>query len=145
MSLFKETIRKSKGRVNTPLKFGGCNNFPRYHADRFHAYRNCPNKMYPDVAERAKQSIQQCTQHNSSMGGSKGSQGIQYGRCQTFSTKTRYIFAENRARLSQPWNEEGLSSLYQAFLLCDMFNPPTSRSARVKCVENIKTKNDIGN
>ena len=50
MSVSEEAIRKAKGMVNAPLDFWRCNNSPRYHADRFHTYRNFPNKMEPNVA-----------------------------------------------------------------------------------------------
>ena len=53
MSVSKEAIRKSTGRVNSPLECWGCSNSPIYHADRFYMYRNCPNNTYPDVSERA--------------------------------------------------------------------------------------------
>ena len=54
MSMDEEAIRKSIGRFNTPVECWGCTNSPRYHADRFHTYRNCPNKRDPDVDERKK-------------------------------------------------------------------------------------------
>ena len=54
MSVSKEAIRKIIGRFNTPMEFWGCTNSPRYHADRFYTYSNCPNKTNPDVAERVK-------------------------------------------------------------------------------------------
>ena len=60
--------------------------------------------MNPDVAERAKQSIQEYSQRNSSMGGNRGSQDIQYGRYQTSSTTTRSMFAEIRDQIDQYWN-----------------------------------------
>ena len=36
----KEVIRKTTGRVNAPLECWRFTNFPRYHADKFHTYRN---------------------------------------------------------------------------------------------------------
>ena len=57
MSVPEEAIRKETGRVNALLEFWGCTNSPIYHADRLHTYRNCPNKMDPDVADRTKRSI----------------------------------------------------------------------------------------
>ena len=79
----EEAIIKPTGTVDAPLDWWGCTNSTRYYADRFHTYSNLPNKMDPDVAERVKRSIQEYAQHNSAMGGSRGSQGIQYGRVQT--------------------------------------------------------------
>ena len=76
MSVSEETIIKATGRVNAPIERWGCTNSPIYHAGRFHAYSNCPKKMDPDVTERAKRSIQEYAQHNSAMGGGRGSQGI---------------------------------------------------------------------
>ena len=54
MSEAEEAIRKSTGRVNAPLDFWRCNNYPRHHADRFHSYRNFLNKMDQDVSESEK-------------------------------------------------------------------------------------------
>ena len=100
--------------------------------------------MYPDVAERAKPSIKEYNQFNPAMGGSRGSQGIQYGKGQTSSTTTRSMFAELRYQLSQSWNEEGFSSLYQALLICAMVEPYNLRSAQMACAADI-LKNDREN
>ena len=60
---------------STPLwNDGGFTNSPRYHAERFHTYRNCPNKREPDVAEREKHSIQEYYQCTFVIGGSWGYQ-----------------------------------------------------------------------
>ena len=59
MSVSKEALIKAKGRVDTPLDYWGYTNSPRYHMYRFYTYRNCPNKMDPDVAECPKRSIQE--------------------------------------------------------------------------------------
>ena len=87
--------------------------------------------MDPDVAERSKRSIQEYVKRNSSMGGNRRSQGIKFERGQTSSTTTHYMFSEIRDHLSKLWIEEGSSSLYQALILCEMFDSSTSRSARV--------------
>ena len=50
MSVAEEDVKKSTGRVNAPMECLECTNSPRYHADRFHTYINCPNKVDPDVA-----------------------------------------------------------------------------------------------
>ena len=83
MSVAKEAIINSKGGFNAPLELWGFTNSPRYHADRFHTYRNFPNKRDQDVLELAKQSIQEYAQRISSIGGNRGYQGGQYGRGQT--------------------------------------------------------------
>ena len=57
MSVAEEAIRNITVRVNTLMECWGCTNSPRYHASRFHTYRNCPNKMNLDMAERVKWSI----------------------------------------------------------------------------------------
>ena len=74
------------------------------------------------------------------MGCSRGFQGIQYGRGQTSSTTTWSTFAMRRAQIYQLWNKEGISSLDQALLMCEMVHPYTSRYARVVCAAAIKTK-----
>ena len=51
----------------------------------------------------------------------------------------RYMFAERRDQLDQSWNEEGFNSLDQAFLMCEMVEPSTSRSELVACAAAIKT------
>ena len=40
MSVAEEAIRNATYRVNYPLEFWGCTNYPIYHADRFHTYSN---------------------------------------------------------------------------------------------------------
>ena len=59
MTVAEEAIRKATVRVNTPLELWGCTNSNRYHADRFQTYRNCPNKLEPDVTEHTNRSIQE--------------------------------------------------------------------------------------
>ena len=54
MSVAEEATIKVTGRVNALLEIWGCTKYLRYHAYRFHTYSNCPNKMYPDMMERAK-------------------------------------------------------------------------------------------
>ena len=88
VAIIKETVR-----FNTLMDFLACTNYPRYHADRLHTYKNFPNKMDPDVAKRTKYSIQEFSQRNSAMGGNTVSQGIQYRKGQKSSTTTRSIFA----------------------------------------------------
>ena len=77
MSVSEEATRKTIGRFNATLEFWGCTNSPIYHADRFHTYRNCPNKRDPDVAERENQSIQKYYQRTSMMGGIRVDQDSQ--------------------------------------------------------------------
>ena len=77
MSVAEESIRKAAGGFNTPVEFWGCTNSPRYHGDRFHTYRNCPNKRDPDVSEQANQSIQVYDVRKSMIGGSRGDQDSQ--------------------------------------------------------------------
>ena len=77
MNVSEESIRKANGRVNAPSGVLGYTKYPRYHDARFHTYRNCPNKIKPEVADCAKRSIREYAQHNSAMGGSDGSQVIQ--------------------------------------------------------------------
>ena len=50
MSMVEEAIINATFRFNAPVEFWGCTNSPRYHADRFHTYRNCPNKRDPDIS-----------------------------------------------------------------------------------------------
>ena len=62
--------------------------------------------MDPDVAEHASRSIQEYSQHNSVVVGSRVSQGIKYGRGQISSTTMYSIFAERRSQLAHSFNEE---------------------------------------
>ena len=64
MIVYEEAIRKATGIVNAPLELRRCTNSPRYHVSRFLAHSNFPNKMYLDMAESAKRSIQEYAQHN---------------------------------------------------------------------------------
>ena len=139
-SMAEAAIRKATGRVNASLECWGCTNFSRYHLDRFHTYRKFPNKIYPDMAERAKRSIKEYAQWNSEVGGSRGSQGIQYGRGKTSSTTTCSMFATCRDQLYQLWNEEWINSLDQALLIYKIAYPSSSRSTQVVCAAAIKNK-----
>ena len=47
MSMAEEAVGKATGGFNTPVEFWVCANPPKYQADRFHTYRNCPNKRDP--------------------------------------------------------------------------------------------------
>ena len=58
MSVVKEAIIIATFKFNTPLELCICTNTPIHHAERFHTYRKCPNKMDPDIAENVKRSIQ---------------------------------------------------------------------------------------
>ena len=140
MSVAEESIRKSTGIVNNLMEFWECTDSPRYYTDRFHIYWNCPNNMDPDVVDRMKRPIQEYARRNSAMGGSKGYQGIQYGRGQTYSTTTRSMFAECRAQLSQLWNEKVFSSLYQALLMREMVDTSISRYSLVHFAAAKKAK-----
>ena len=142
MIVSEETIRKATVMVNAPMKSQGCTNSPIYHVDRFHTYSNWTDNMDPNVAESIKRSVHEYTQRNSVMVGSRGSQGIQYGRCQTSSTTRCSKSATRRAQLYRSWNKEVLSSLDQALLMCEMVDLSIPRSARVACAEAIKTKID---
>ena len=80
MSVSGEAIRKARCRFNNPLGWWGLSNPPIHHADRFHTYRNYPNKWDPDVAERTNKTIKEYAQRTSMMGGirfDKDSQGKQ--------------------------------------------------------------------
>ena len=54
-SVAEEAIRKAIGWFNAQLECWGCTYSPRYHVNIFHTYRNCPKKMYAEIAESAKQ------------------------------------------------------------------------------------------
>ena len=142
MSVAEEAIIKSTGSINAPLEFWLCTNPPRYYVDRFHTYKNYTNKTDPDVSERTKRSIQEYTQGNSAMRGNMGPQGIQQRWGQTDSATERSMFTDHRAQLTQSWNIEGFSDLYQALLMCKMVYPYTSRTTRVACASATKTKFD---
>ena len=109
-----------------------------YHADRFHTYRNCPNKRYSEVAEREKKSTQEYAQCTSMMGGSRGDQDSQGQRGQTSSMKVRSMFEDRWVQLTRYWQEEGFGSLDHALLMCEIMDPSTSRSVRLTCAGSLK-------
>ena len=47
MSVYEKSVIKATGRVNASLQCWGFTNSPRYHADRFHTYRNFPTQYVP--------------------------------------------------------------------------------------------------
>ena len=81
-SVVEEAIIKASGRLKIPVECWGCTNYPKFHADRFHTYINCPNKRDPGVSERSKQLIQEYDQRTSMKGGIRGDQDIQGQRGQ---------------------------------------------------------------
>ena len=133
MGVAEEAIRKATGRFNTPMEFWGCTNSPRYHADRFHTYINCPNKTDPFISERENQSVQEYDPHTSMMGGSRGDQDDQWKGGQTSSMAGRSMFEERRVKIARSWEEEGFESLYHVILICEMMGPSTSKSVRLAC------------
>ena len=58
MNAVEDIIRKKIDRANAPLEFWGCTNSPIYYAERFHTDSKCPNKIEPDMEDRAKWSNQ---------------------------------------------------------------------------------------
>ena len=140
MSMDEEAIRKATGRFNNPVECWGCTNYPKYHKDRFHTYRNCPNKRDPDVAERSNQSVQAYAQRTSMKGGSRGDQDSQGKLGQKSSMAVRSMFAERRVHLTRSWKEEGFGSLDHALLMCEMMDSSTSRSVRLECAGALKGK-----
>ena len=105
MSVSEEATRKETCRLTTHLEGWGCTNFPRYHANMFHTYRNFPNKRDPGVAEWANQSIQEYDQRTFMMGGSRGDRDIKGKRGQIYSTEMHSMFADRRAQIALSWKE----------------------------------------
>ena len=81
-SVDEYAIRKATSWVKAPIECWGYTKSSRYYGERFYTYKNCLNKMDPDVSEFTKQSIQEYTKCNSEMGGNRGSQGIKHARGQ---------------------------------------------------------------
>ena len=77
MSMDRDYTINATGGFNSTVECWGCTNYPRYYAERFHTYINCPNKRDPDVAEQANQSTQEYAQNTSTKGGSRIDQGSQ--------------------------------------------------------------------
>ena len=50
------------------------------------------------------------------------------------------MFAEHREQIIQSWNEEGFIYLDQVLIRCEMVYPYTSRSSRIACAADFKTK-----
>ena len=140
MSMTEYSIRNATGRFNTRLKFWGCTNPPRYHADRFHTYINCPNKRDPDVDEQENNSIQEHVQNTSMKGGSRGDQDSQEQRGYTYSMEVRSMFSYWRVQITQCWKKGRFGSLDHALPMCEMVNPYTSRSVRLACAGYLKGK-----
>ena len=50
------------------------------------------------------------------------------------------MFAERRAKKTKSWNEELLVYLDQSMLMCEMFDPTTSKSSWVSFIVSMKLK-----
>ena len=138
MSVAEEDIRKVTGRSNTPVECWGYTNYPGYHADRFHTYINCPNKRDPDVAEQAKQSIQDYDQRTYMIGGIRGDQDSPGQLGHIYSMAVRSMFAEQRFWITRSWKEEGFGSVDHALIMCEIMDPSTSRSVLLECAGSLK-------
>ena len=53
VSTAEMAMQKASG-MKSPMECWGCTNHPRFHAQRFHRFINCPNKDDPTVKERAE-------------------------------------------------------------------------------------------
>ena len=145
MSVAEDAIRKATGRFNTPVDCYGCINSSKYHADRFHTYRNCLNKRYPDVVEWSNQFFQEYAQLTSMEGLIMVDEYIQGQHGRTYSMAVRSMIAERIFQLNRSWKEEGFGSLYHELLMCEMMDPSTSRSVWVACAGALKVKYEIQN
>ena len=140
ISVAEDSIRKATDRFNTPLECWGCTNSPRYHAERFHTYRNFPNKRDTDVNYQAKHTIQYYNQRTYMMGGSGGACAIQGKWGQTSSMAVLSISEEQRFQLTRSWKEEWFGYLDQALLICEMMEPYTPSPVRLLCAGHLKGK-----
>ena len=74
------------------------------------------------------------------MGGNRGDQDIQGQLGQTSSMEVRYMFAEQRVKLTRSWKDEGFGSLDHALLMCEIMDLYTSRPVRLACQGYLKGK-----
>jgi len=56
LSVAEKAIRTASGE-KAPLECWGCKDHPKYHADRFHRFRRCPNRGDPEVRARFEQNL----------------------------------------------------------------------------------------
>ena len=96
--------------------------------------------MDPDVAYRAKQSIQDYAQHTSVMGGIRGPNYVQGRLGNKYLAAARYVFEEYKVHIIQYWKEEVFVSLYQALRMREMMDPYTSMPVWVACAGSTKVK-----
>ena len=138
MSMDEEAIIKATCRFKTPVQCCRCSNYPIYHADRFHTYRNSSQNRDSYVAEQENISIQQYYQCTYMIGGRIIDQGSQ-GQCgQTYTMAVHSIFAERRVQITRSWKEEGFVSLDHALLMCGIMDPSTYISVRLACAGDLK-------
>ena len=140
MSVAKDYIRKATDRVNYSMEFWGCTNSPIYHYDRLHTYKNFPQNMESNVADRAKQSIQEYDKLTSMMGGIRRFQDIQEQWVHTSPTAVLSMFEEHTVPITQYWKEEGFGYLDQSVIMCEIMYPYKSRSVQVACERDTRGK-----
>ena len=138
MIVSEQAIINSTGRFNAPLDFWGCTDSPRYHTDRFHAYKKFPNKRDLYVAQQSKKSIQDYYQRTFMMGVIRGAQDSQGKWGHIASMEMRSVFLQWRVQLTRSWKEEIFGPIYHALLMCEMIDPYTSRSVHLSCVGSLK-------
>ena len=58
LSIAEKAIRTASGE-KAPLECWGCKGHPKYHADRFHRFRRCPNRNDPEVRAKFEQNLRE--------------------------------------------------------------------------------------
>jgi hypothetical protein len=58
MSVAEEAIRRATGSPAPPKECWGCTGTRDFHANRFHLFRECPNRTHPDVKQNFTQRLE---------------------------------------------------------------------------------------
>ena len=59
LSASNDSMQRTIGDSHPLLEYWGCKDTTRFHANRFHIYRDCPNKDDPVVQRNAQRKIEE--------------------------------------------------------------------------------------
>ena len=66
LSACEDSMQRATGESRPMLECWGCKGSTRFHANRFHIYRDCPNKDDPEVQQNAQKRIEEFCQKSRS-------------------------------------------------------------------------------
>ena len=129
MSVCEDAMRRATGSVVPPTECWGCTHHPKFHANRFHRFAECPNKHDPIVRANKAAALAEFLK-NRNCAGQQGQPGT--------SPSTASI------NVTQ-WQADGHPSQKAASLVATIADPSTNATSRRSLYkELLKNSSDFG-